>query len=166
MCPPVRPSSREVSLRYFVPTAGGQRKSHESDYTVFRLQVAIMDRRRFKRISLLLSSLPMISTMMGVLEHHTSTRLPRPPARCVEHIVKKDYSEVWLVCLALVEQAYFRRLLLMRDGRTLTWTGHFDQYLFGKASLTSESPHHSPASLHPTSHPWNRCPMSGKVWSW
>ena len=39
-----------------------------SGYTVFRLQVAVMDPGRFNRISLLLSSSQMMFTMMGVLE--------------------------------------------------------------------------------------------------
>ena len=54
----------------------------------------------------------------------------------------------------------------MRDGRTMKWTGHFNKYHFGKASLTSASSHHSPASVHPSSHPWNRCAVPGKVRPW
>ena len=50
-----------------------------------------------------------------------------------------------------------------RDGRTLKWTGHFNTYHFGRSSLTSASPHHSPASVHPSSHPWNRCAVPGEV---
>lgn len=51
----------------------------------------------------------------------------------------------------------------MRDGRTSKWTGHFNKYHLGKASLTSASPLHSPASVHSSSHPWNRCPVPGEV---
>ncbi len=102
----------------------------------------------------------------GVLARHKA-RLPRPPANTHNNTREAMACTIsgHLFGTGKVYTSYHVYNIARWTDIDMD-TSSFITYFLGRTNLTSAWPFHSPASLHSSSHSWNRRPVPGQVWSW
>lgn len=161
----IRPSiSQKDFHRYFIGYAGGPRKSHRMNYTVFRLQLVFAFGASFGSHKSCNYSQWWQDWGSEASCHQ---RLPGP-LRCITtcHDILSYNLLVRPMFLALTQLQISYQVF-----KNCEMDGHCENsssllHFLGRTNLTSAWPFHSPASLHSSSHTWNRCPLPGQIWSW
>ena len=161
----VRPSSREVSLSSVIGTAGGPRKSHR--IWLYCIPAAGSDNGseafQVNHIAAVVLR-DDVHNDGGSRTSHWRDFQGRPQLLSCKF--RKIPLEVFGGLRRFSERIESCKSHVFARWTDMTVDCSFSSHIYSGKNLTSVTPHYSPASVHSSSDPRNRCTLPGQVRSW